>query len=110
VADIVINTAPQFQVTNIPIQIPGRQYKVEFDTNVAFGGSAAMTVWYQFYNGGGVLLARQAQNNNWWTRVMLSDVFTGGPSNALAVQCWIDINSGASTTYARVRVFDIGPV
>jgi hypothetical protein len=109
VTDKTLTSGYTFIHTNIPIQVPGRYYKVEFDTNISVGGGSATWFRFRFQNGASLdLIGEWAHNAGWGLRCLLHDYYVGAPSNNLGVICQAD--APVTTNWARVRVFDMGPV
>lgn len=109
VVDKAMVSGYSFIHANIPVQIPGRYYKVEFETNFIVTGAQPSTQRFRFQNGVSLdLIGEWAQNNGWYMHCALTDFYVGSASNNLGIICNSDY--GASTNWGRVRVIDMGPV
>lgn len=107
VTDITWNNVYQFLTPVLPCNLPGRNYKVELEINIAIGVTAAQTAYMQVVNGGvGGTYGAWAQNPGWWIRATLGEIVLGNVSNSIRFQGRID--TSATTSWGRCRVIDVG--
>jgi hypothetical protein len=103
-----ITTAYQVIFSGIPVNLPGRLYKIECDILVV-QNTGAGTVNFKFRNGGGDLLySIWTLGATWSARMCLHDIAVGAASNNFNLSGQVDSNT-ASLSWDRLRVFDVGP-
>lgn len=110
VNDVPLSTSAQWIISQLPVQIAGRQYKIEYDVILAPTNLGFMEVRFQTQ----AALDTQCAIANypgWSKRVELWNVYAGGPTITVGVigSAWGDAIT-ASMSWGRVRVFDVGPV
>jgi hypothetical protein len=108
--DITLNTTVKTLTSGIPVNIPGRLYKVEIEANYLWSSVQDLFVFSRFVNAGSQdTYGQWTLLVNWSIRVIFHDFYVGATTNALSVTAWTNVGT-AVNQYGRVKVFDVGPV
>jgi len=98
-------------VRPFPVNLPGRNYKIEFEANCQQLPSVPGTTYLRFQDGGTLgLIGQWAINNSWGMRICLADIYEGLASRELGIIGLNDGPGGAALSWTRYRVYDVGPV
>lgn len=108
IADVTIPNSAIFLIPQtLPVNMPGRYYRVEFNT-ILWPRSGAATTTFVWKNGAATVgAALQGWYNQWNRPTTISFVINGAASNAFGLQASCD-GGGANTAWARYRVHDVG--
>jgi hypothetical protein len=109
IPDIQLATGAAWVVRQLPVNLPGRNYKVEFETNIIQGATIG-TATLQFQNVTGLgVPGYWSITQGWSVRATLIDVFQGLESNEIGIIGSNDAQP-AGISWSKLRVFDVGPV
>jgi hypothetical protein len=110
VYDIPLTVSPAWILTQLPVQVAGRKYKIEYDVNLIAANTGFMEIKYQTAAGYDLQLL-VTNYSNWPKRENVWQCFDGAPTNVVGIigAAWADAVT-AVMSYGRVRVFDMGPI
>jgi len=110
VYDVSLGTGAVWIIAHLPVQLPGRQYKIEYDVNVYPANMGNVFIQHQT-NVGYDLQALLTIYPNYYRRMEAWNIYPGATTNDHGIigQAGNDAVT-ATMNYGRVRVFDVGPV
>lgn len=109
VSDQTIGNAPFFIIAQpMPVNIPGRQFKVEVQM-IIWARTVPCTTFFEFYNGCTFIgpSFRAACEQNWNRPIYVTHVIAGSASNNIGLRVYSD-GGGVNVSWGRHRIYDVG--